>query len=139
MKRDEARRVGTAIEQTGTRTVGGRLVAILELLAKFDEFLLEGQEAVADRVRQIDVVHGRIGEPLALRLNDPGGHADDGRIGSNVLEDDGIGADLHVVTDRNPSEDLGPGADHDVIAQRRMPLPALLSRSTERHPWKSVT
>src|SRR4029078_2457170 len=84
----------------------------------------------------INVIHGRIGKTLALRLNDPGGHADDGRVCGNALEDDGIPSDLHVVTAGNPSKDLGPGADHYVIAQRRMALPALLSRATERYSLK---
>ena len=44
----------TLLEQAGG-------VLILQFLAKVDQFLLEGQKPVTDRVRQVAVVHGGIG------------------------------------------------------------------------------
>ena len=47
---------------------------------EFNQFLLQRQEAVRNGIGKIDVIHGRVGKPVALRFDDPGGHADDGRI-----------------------------------------------------------
>lgn len=43
----------------GLEQVGG--VLIFQLLAQFDQLLFECQEPVTDGVRQVAVVHGRIG------------------------------------------------------------------------------
>ena len=83
-------------------------VSIFELLSQLDQFQFERGKSIGGRIRHIGMVHGRIGEPLPLRLDDPGRHPDHRRIGGNRLQDDGIRADFHVVADRNPAEDLRP-------------------------------
>ena len=86
-------------------------VSIFELLSQLDQFQFERGKSIGGRIRHIGMVHGRIGEPLPLRLDDPGRHPDHRRIGGNRLQDDGIRADFHVVADRNPAEDLRPRPD----------------------------
>lgn len=111
-------------------------VSIFELLSQLDEFQFERGKSIGGRIRHIGMVHGRIGEPLPLRLDDPGRHPDHRRIGGNRLQDDGIRADFHVVADRNPAEDLRPRPDDHMAAERGMALAALLPRSTKRHALK---
>ena len=50
--------------------------------------------------------------------------------------DERVGADLRVRADRNRPEQRGTGSDQHVVADRRMPLAAVFSGSTERHVVK---
>src|SRR3989449_7791729 len=111
---------------------GGGLVLAVEFLAELDELALEGLEAVGDRVGHVGVIHRRLGQPLPpFRLDDPGRHADDRGVRRDRLQYDGVGSDLDVIADLDPTEDLGPGAHHHVIAQRWMaPAPRSDRKST---------
>lgn len=44
--------------------------AVVDLLAEFDQFLLERQEAIADGDRDVGVAHGGVRNTLALSLDD---------------------------------------------------------------------
>ena len=48
--------------------------------------------------------------------------------------DDRVGADLGAVADRDRAEQLGAGADGDVVAQGRVALAALEAGAAQRHP-----
>ncbi len=56
-------------------------------------------------------------------------HTDHCGIGWHVLDDNRIGADAGTVANNNGAEDLGTGADDDIVTQRRMTL-ALLPAGT---------
>ncbi len=121
-------------ESSGLEQAGG--ILILQLLAQLDQLLLERQEPVTDGVWQVAVVHGGIGKPLALSFNHTGRHPDDSGIGGNGLEHNRIGADLHIVADCDPAEDLGPGPDDHMIAERGVAFTSLFTSSTKRDPLK---
>jgi hypothetical protein len=50
------------------------------------------------------------------------------------LHHHGVGADAAVVADLDRAEQLGPGADGDAIAHRRVALAALEAGAAERDP-----
>ena len=54
--------------------------------------------------------------------------------GGHVLDDDGVGADLGAVADRDRPEQLGAGADGDVVAEGRMALAALEAGAAQGDP-----
>ena len=107
---------------------------VLDLLAEFNQFLFQGGKPIADGIGQIDLVHCRVGETRPLGLDDTTRDADDRRIWRHILQDDGIGTDLDVITDLDAAENLGPGADDNVIAKGRVPLSTLLPGASERNP-----
>ena len=78
------------------------------------------------------MIHRHIGKPLALSLDDAGRHPDDGGVGRDIFNDDGIRTDLDVVADFDAAENFGSGTDDHVIAQRRMPFPPLFPGAAER-------
>ena len=53
--------------------------------------------------------------------------------GRDILDDDGVCADLRAVADRDRSQQLRPGADRHVVAQGRVALAGLQARAPERH------
>src|SRR3546814_9965394 len=69
-----------------------------------------------------------------LRLvHDPRRNADDRCARRHFLDDDRVRADARVRSDGEWPEDLGAGADHDAIAQRRMSLALVPADTAERH------
>ena len=75
-------------------------------------------DRVGDRVGQVDPVGvGALGAP-ALDPHRMARDADDGRVRRDVVDDDGVGADLGAVPDDDRSEQLGAGADRDVVLAR---------------------
>src|SRR5262245_43539652 len=52
-------------------------------------------------------------------MNAARGDADGGAVRRHVLDDDGVGADHHVVADLHGPDDLGPGAEEDAVAESR--------------------
>ena len=70
---------------------------------------------------------------FAGEADDPAGHADDRRIGRHLAQDDRIGRNARVVADLERAEHLRARADHDVVAERRVPLADVLARAAERH------
>ncbi len=94
----------------------------------------ERLDRVGDRVRQVDPVGvGPLGPP-AFDPDRVAGIADHGRAGRHVLDDDRVGADLGAVGDGDRAEQLGPGADGDVVAQGRVALAGLEAGAAQRHP-----
>src|SRR5665647_441547 len=78
------------------------------------------------------VLEHRLIRVLALvREPDRGGNPGGDSPGRNVLDDNGVGADLHVVSDVHGTEDPGAGTDGDVVADRRMTLDALHRTTAE--------
>ena len=72
-------------------------------------------------------------ELFAGEADDPAGHADDRRIGRHLAQDDRIGRNARVVANLERAEHLRARADHDVVAERRVPLADVLARAAERH------
>ena len=68
-----------------------------------------------------------------MSLNHAGRHSNDGGIGGDILEHNRIGADLHIVANRDPAENLGSGPDDHMIAKRGVALPTFLPRPSKRH------
>ncbi len=66
------------------------------------------------------------------------GHANHGRVRRDARHHYRAGANARVVTDRDGSDDLRPGADHDVVLQSGMPLLATRRSAAQRHPLVEV-
>src|SRR5580698_5819531 len=64
--------------------------------------------------------------------HDTTGDADDCRVVRYRMNDNGAGADFHVVADLNTAENLSARSDNHVIADGRMALAVLVARATER-------
>ena len=92
----------------------------------------ESLDRLGDRVGKMDPVGiGSLG-PAALDPHQVAGVADDGRIGGDVVNDDGVGADLRAVANRDRSEHLGSGTDGDVVLERRVSLAGGKAGTAER-------
>ena len=50
------------------------------------------------------------------------GHPHGDRPGRDVVDDDCVRADLRTLADPDRTQDLGPGPDDHVVAERRVPL-----------------
>ena len=88
----------------------------------------EPLDRVGDRVGEVDPVGvGALGL-AALDPDGVAGVADHGRVRRDVVDHDRVGADLGAVADRDRAEQLRPGADRDVVLERRVALAALRSR-----------
>ena len=72
----------------------------------------------------------RSGAVLLLRAHGRG-DADSARVGRHVLDDDGVGSDRGVVADDDGAEDLRPGSDEHVVADRRVALRLCHRRTAE--------
>ena len=81
------------------------LISATRLLQRADA---DGQalDRVGDRVGQVDPVGVRALGPLAVDAHRVAGVADDGRVRRDVVDDDGVGADLRAVADRDRPEEL---------------------------------
>ena len=115
----------------------GRAVAAVELgeaLLELGDPLRERLDRLGDRVGQVDPVGVGALDPPALDLDRVAGVADHGRARRHVLDDDRVGADLGAVADRDRAEQLGAGADGDVVAEGRVALAALEAGAAQRHP-----
>ena len=91
-----------------------------------------GLQRVRDRVRQVDPVGVRALGAAALDAHRVAGIADDGGVRRHLVDDDGVGADLGAVADGDRTEQLGPGADRDVVLHGRVALAGLEARAAER-------
>ena len=102
--------------------------------------LREALDRVGDRVRQVDPVGVGALDPAALDPDRVAGIADHGGVGRHVLDHDRVGADLGAVADRDRAQQLGAGADRDVVLDRRVALAAREPGAAEgdalveRHP-----
>src|SRR5450759_3583831 len=73
--------------------------------------------------------HRLVGILALVREPDRGGNAGGHSPGRDVLDDDGVRADLHPVTDVHRPENPRPRTDRDVVADRRVTLD-MLHRAT---------
>ena len=81
----------------------------------------------------MNVIHAFSRNPhIILRHNVPR-HADDGTVRRNLLDHNRSGSDFGVFPDRKRSDDLRTGADHNIVLQRRMTFPGLLTITAKRH------
>ena len=64
---------------------------------------------------------GALGAP-ALDADRVARIADHRRVRRDVVDDDAVGADLGAVADRDRAQQLGPGADRDVVLHGRVAL-----------------
>ena len=71
--------------------------------------------------------------PAALDPDRMAGVADDRRVRRHVVDDDAVGADLRAVADRDRAEQLGAGADRDVVLDGRVALAGGEAGAAERH------
>ena len=111
-------------------------VRIFEFLSQLDQLHLQRSKSVGRRIRHIGVIHRGIGKSLALRFDDSGRDTDYGRIRRNRFDNNGIGADFHIVADRDAAENFCPRPDHHMIPQGGMALAALFTGAAERHALK---
>src|SRR6266581_9157542 len=65
--------------------------------------------------------------------DDAGGNADHGAPRRHFLDHHRVGADARAGADADRAEDLGPGADDDAVAQRRVALAGIPGGAAERH------
>ena len=72
-------------------------------------------------------------ELFAADARDSARNADDRRIVRHLAQHDGVSRDARVVADLKRSEHLRTGADHNVVAERRVALADVLARTTEGH------
>ena len=96
--------------------------------------LRERLDRLGDRVGQVDPVGVGAFEPAAFDPHRVAGVADHGRPRRHVLDDDRVGADLGAVADRDRAQQLGAGADRDVVAEGRVALAALEAGAAQGHP-----
>ena len=61
-------------------------------------------------------VEGLFKDTASVALDDASRHAYHGAVGRDVLDDNGVAADLHVVTDGDVSQYLGAAANGYVVA-----------------------
>jgi hypothetical protein len=113
-----------------------RTLSILEFFAKFDELLLQSQEAVCDWIGQIAVIHRGFGKAVSFHFNHAGRHAGDGRIGGHGFEDHRIGSYLYVVADSNAAENFRARSHHDMIPHGGMALTSVLTGPSQGHTLK---
>src|SRR5206468_7666541 len=91
-------------------------------------------DRLAHRVGEIGLVEiDAPRHPLAVAICYPARNAHDNGVRRDLADDHRAGADAAAVADLEAADDLGPGADHDVVAECRMPLLALEARAAERH------
>src|SRR4029450_5217131 len=106
------------------------LELVLERANAVDELL----DHLAHGVRQIGLVEVDVaGHPLAIAICYPPRNADDNGVRGNLAYDDRARADPAAVADLEGADDLGAGADNDVVAQGRMAFLALQARPAEGH------
>src|SRR6476660_3945724 len=121
------------------------LAAIRAELFQLLENLLQtlvGVDAVIDQLvnrfgdRVINVAADRIGRKPAFvaRLlgDDARGYADRCRARRHILDYHRVRADARTVPDLDRPQDLGAGAEHDPVAQRRVPLALVPRGAAER-------
>ena len=100
----------------------------------FGDPLRQGLDRLGDRVREVDPVGvGALRAP-AFDLDRVAGVADHGRGRRHVLDHHRVGAHLGAVAHRDRAEQLGAGADRDVVAQGRVSLAALKAGAAQRDP-----
>src|SRR5207244_3419016 len=71
--------------------------------------------------------------PLPVAVCYPSRNADDNGVRRHLAHHNGAGADAAPVADLEGADDLGAGADHDVVAEGRMALAPPETRPAERH------
>ena len=100
-----------------TSVAKSKVKAVGQFLESDDRVLVCTHATFRFAVEELGVDRPRRGA-LAHLGRDADGH----RTRGDVLDHDGVGADLCVVTDADRTEDLRPRADHDAAAERRVPL-----------------
>ena len=81
----------------------------------------------------MNMIHAVSWDPHIILLYNVPRHADDGTVRRNLLDHNRSGSDFGVFPDRKRSDDLRTGADHNIVLQRRMTFPGLLTITAERH------
>ena len=92
------------------------------------DFTLQRVGAAVAR-HAVGVETGGVG--LLPALDRAGGNADDGCIGGDGIDHDGIGADAGVIADGDGSQNLGAGADDDVVSHGRVAFTPHCARDAE--------
>src|SRR5262247_1497725 len=94
------------------------------------EELLDGTRDGVGKIRLVQIDLSLHAAPVAM--GDATGHADHDRVRRHLAHDHRPRADAAAVADHERADDLGPRADHHVIAEGRMALLLLQARATER-------
>ena len=95
--------------------------------------LQDAADGVSCRVGEIGHLKvDRLGDPLAIPKGDLSGHANHHRVWRDLLDHHRAGADSAIIPHLERAEYLGPGADHDIVPDRRMPLLFLKARTAQR-------
>ena len=76
-------------------------------------------------------VEGFFKDAASIALDDAPRHAHHGAVGRDVLDDNGVAADLHVVTDGDVSQYLGAASNGYVVAQRGVALACLIAGAAQ--------
>src|ERR1019366_1000822 len=61
-------------------------------------------------------------------------YTDDGRVVRHRMNDNGTGADLHVIADPDAAEYFRARSNDDVVADRGMALAVFITRASQRYP-----
>ena len=89
--------------------------------------MFEPAELLRDRVGYMHLVE--VVDPDSVAANDMSRNADGGTVGRNLIENHCARGDIRVIADFERAEHLCAGADHDIVAERRMPLADILARA----------
>ncbi len=112
------------------------LLFLAELLLVGVDAALQAAQLLRERVGEVDLVEGvRRGRTDALTgdLDDARLDADNGGVGRNLLQHDGVRADAAVVADRKRAEHLCAGRNEHVVADGRVALAGVLAGTAERN------
>lgn len=81
----------------------------------------------------MNVIHAFSRNPHIILLHNVPRHADERYSSAEPPRSQPSGSDFGVFPDRKRSDDLRTGADHNIVLQRRMTFPGLLTITAERH------
>src|SRR5687767_5223926 len=110
-----------------------RLAQRLELRLERPDPLHQLLERLGHRVGEIGLIQIDVADPLAVLVCYPARNADDNGVRRHFTNHDRAGADAAVVADGERADDLGTGANDDVVAERRVALLATQARAPQRH------
>ena len=106
-----------------------------DLALELGDPLRHALDRLGDRVGKMDPVGVGALDLAALDPHGMAGVADHGRVRRDVLDHDRVGADLGAVADRDRAEQLGAGADRDVVLDVGWRLPRAKPVPPSVTPW----
>jgi len=109
-------------------TSSSLLFRIVDLFFQQRHAALEFLDFQHDRVGCVDMV-----ELIAAEPDDPARNADDRRPLRHLAQYYSVCRNAGVVANAERAKHLCAGADHDVVAERRMALADILARAAERY------